>query len=148
MKQIALPNKELRLLSGQLQNFQSGYTVEQIRSLDKVVRVMEEAIKEYVDGIGNIVKGPIAFSTPEEKAKLEKEQDEQLMEYIKTEGNKVVSISLEDTDLDFVKSVWAKMGALSGAKEAREAIIKIDDAIKEAKEPVFTDGKVESKLPN
>ena len=144
MKAIALANKELRLLSGQLQNFQSGYTVEQIRSLDKVVRVMEEAVKKYVEGIDVIVKGPIAFSTPEEKQKLEQEKDEQLMEYIKTEGNKVVSISLEDTDLDFVKSVWVKMGSLSGMKEAREAIIKIDDAIKEAKEPVFT----KEKLPN
>jgi len=147
MRNISLPNKELRLLSGQLQNFQSGYTVEQIRSLDKVVRVMEEAIKDYVQGVTDIMNEPIAFSTQEEREKLEKERDDKLMEYIKTVGNKVVSVSLEDTDLDFVKLVWAKMGNLSGMKEAREAIIKIDDAIKESKEPVFTDGKVE-KLPN
>lgn len=148
MKNISLPTKELRLLSGQLQNFQSGYTVEQIRSLDKVVRVMEEAVKGYVDGLSDIVKGPIAFSTQEEREKLEKERDERLMEYIQTEGNKVVSVSLEDTDMDFVKSVWAKMGSLSGAKEAREAIIKIDDAIKNSEEPVFTNGVVDHKLPN
>lgn len=148
MKAIALANKELRLLSGQLQNFQAGYTVEQIRSLDKVVRVMEEAVKDYVQGIDDIIKAPIAFSTPQEKEKLEKEKDDSLMEYVKTVGNKVVSVSLEDTDLDFVKSVWAKMGSLSGMKEAREAIIKIDDAITNSKEPVFTNGKVEEKLPN
>jgi hypothetical protein len=147
MKNISLPNKELRLLSGQLQNFQSGYTVEQIRSLDKVVTVMETAIKDYVGGMTEIINAPIAFSTQEEKANLEQEKDAKIMNYIQTEGNKIASISLEDSDLDFVKSVWAKMGNISGAKEAREAIIKIDDAIKNSQAPVFTNHE-DKKLIN
>lgn len=148
MKAIALPNKELRLLSGQLQNFNQGYTVAQIRSLDKVVRAMEEILKPFTDEIENIVKGPMAFSTQEEREKLEKERDERLQKYVETEGNKIVSVSFEDQDFTFVKEVWSRMGSLNGQKEARETILKIDDAITKATEPVFTKNNVDEKLPN
>ena len=148
MKNISLPNKELRLLSGQLQNFNQGYTVPQIRSLDNVIKVLEQTIKPFTDEIENIVKGPIAFSTQEEREKLEKERDERLQKYVETEGNKIVSVNFEDVDFEFIKQVWSKMGSLSGQKEARETILKIDDAITKATEPVFTKNNVEEKLPN
>ena len=143
MKNISLPNIELRILSGQLQNYQAGYTVAQIRLLDKVVRKMEDQLEPFIKGLNDITKGPIAFSTQEEREKLEKEQNDKLVKFGEEEGKKVISVSFEDTEFDFIKQVWARMGSLSGMKEARETIIKIDDAIESTKEPVF-----DKKLPN
>ena len=143
MKAIALTNIDLRILSGQLQNYQAGYTVAQIRLLDKVVGKMEEQLEPFVKGLKDITSGPIAFSTQEEREKLEKEQDDRVQEYAKAEGQKIQSVSFEDSEFEFIKQVWLRMGSLSGMKEARETIMKIDDAIEAATEPVF-----DKKLPN
>ncbi len=140
MRNIILPNKELRLLSAQLQNFNQGYTVEQIRSLDRVVRTMETTLKPFADGLDKLSR--ILVSQLSEKAKQEGEakKQEKIVKYFDTEGNKTANCSLEDIDFEFVKAVWSRMSTFSGAKEAREAILKIDDAIRSAEEPVFKKG--------
>jgi Tfp pilus assembly PilM family ATPase len=125
MKNISLPNKELRLLSLQLQNFQSGYTVDQIRSLDKAISAIDKVIQP--------------FNTKLKELSLkEKKDDTELNDYIETEGSKIVTCSFEDTDFEFVKLVWNKMSGLSGNDVARKAILIIDDAIKAVVEPTFT----------
>jgi len=147
MKNIILPNKELRLLSGQLQNFNAGFTVQQIRSLDRVVRVMETILQPFTEGINKILSGtePISeTATEKEKAEIEAKKAKELEDYLKTKGEEKVTCPIEDTGFEFIKMVWSKMSSLSGLKEARETIIKIDDAIQGANTPVFDNG--ETKL--
>ncbi|MBZ5529725.1 MAG: hypothetical protein LAN71_17750 [Acidobacteriia bacterium] len=144
MKNIILPAKELRLLSSQLQNFNTGYTVPQIRSLDKVIRIMETTLEPFEEKLKKILT---KVSEGNEKERDIKKQQE-LEEFMKSEGEKAVSCSFEDVDFEFIKLVWEKMATLSGQKEAREAILKIDDAIQGAKEPIFTNGDEKKKLVN
>jgi len=144
MKNIILPNKELRLLSGQLQNFNAGYTVQQIRSLDKVVRIMETTLRPFNEGLDKIVNEVKAVVSPEDEKKIDEKRRLEAEDYLKTKGEEKVTCPIEDIDFEFIKMVWSKMSSLSGLKEARESIIKIDDAIQGATTPVFGNG--ETKL--
>lgn len=152
MKNIILPNKELHLLSGLLQRFNAGYTVEQIRSLDTVVRAVEMAIKPFVEGMKKIteINTESTKTDPQEKLQdsetLLKQKEEKFAKYMEKEGNEVSSIPLEDKEIDFVKTIWTKMSTLNGLPEAREAIIKIDDALNNASGNVFI--KPEKKILN
>ena len=132
MKNISLPNKELRLLSNQLQNFNVGYTVQQIRLLDKIIRSMEVILQPFNEGLTKILSIVVSQLNEKEKAEGEATKQQKLEEYLKTDGDKLVTVSLEDAEFDFVKLVWSKMATFSGSKEAREAVIKIDDAIESA----------------
>lgn len=126
MKQIAIPTKELRLLSLQLQNFNQGFTVDQIRSLDKSIATIDKVIQLFNTKLKELSDKP------------RKEGDnEELNSYFETEGNKVITCSFEDVDFEFVKAVWNKMSGLSGNDVARKAILIIDDAIKAVVEPTF-----------
>lgn len=130
MKIFTLPNRELRLLSGQLQNFKVGYTVEQIRLLDRVIKTINSSIKPFEDALTAKV------------SELEKEKDEEaknktLENFLDTEGVKEIVITFEDVDFDFIKLIWSNMANMSGGADARSAIIKIDDAIKNASDPTF-----------
>ena len=129
MKNISLPNKELRLLSGQLQNFQAGYTVEQIRLLDRVVSNMNLVLNPFIMGGNELAK----------KIK-EKNGEENMKKYMDEEGDKLVNMIFHDPDFEFLKLIWSKMSSLSGQPEARKSIIIIDDAIKAVTEPVFKEG--------
>ena len=144
MKNIILPAKELRLLTNQLENFNVGYTVPQIRSLNKVLIVMEENLKPFNEGLKKIQSVIVSQVNEKEKAEGEAKKQKEFEEFIRTEGEKKVTCALEDVDFEFVKLIWSKMSTFSGVKEAREAVLKIDDAILNASEPVFTNG--ESKL--
>ncbi len=145
MKNIILPNNELRLLSGQLQNFNTGYTVPQIRSLDKVIRVMETTLQPFTDGLEGLLKVVVPQGNDKDRIEAENKKQEEIESYLKRDGEKIVTCPIEDVDFEFIKMVWSKMATLSGTKEAREAIIKIDDAIQGAKEPVFSNGEVPLK---
>lgn len=126
MKQIAIPTKELRLLSLQLQNFNQGFTVDQIRSLDKSIATIDKVIQLFNTKLKELSDKP------------RKEGDnEELNSYFETEGNKVITCTFEDVDFEFVKAVWNKMSGLSGNDVARKAILIIDDAIKAVVEPTF-----------
>lgn len=138
MKNIILPAKELRLLANQLENFNVGYTVPQIRSLNKVLVVMEDSLKPFTDGLKKIQSVIVSQVNEKEKAEGEAKKQAEFNEFIKTEGEKKVTCALEDVDFEFVKLVWSKMSTFSGIKEAREAVLKIDDAIEGASEPVFS----------
>ncbi len=127
MKAIALPIKDLRLLSNQIQNFQGGYTVEQIRLLDKACSAMDVVLKDFNAGLKKVVDKP-------KKAGDVKE----IEDYVEKEGSKVVTCDFEDADFKFIESVWAKMAGFSGQDIARKAIISIDDAIKSASSPTFS----------
>jgi hypothetical protein len=146
MKNIIIPNKELRLLSNQLQTFNVGYTVNQIRSLDKVIRIMEEVNKSFTEGLEGIMNIPVS-TIPEKKKEDEEKKAKDLDSYITGEGAKKVTCSFEDSDYEFIKLVWSKIATFSGQKEARDAVLIIDDAINSANEPVFTNGK-EEKVSN
>lgn len=137
MKTIVLPNKELRLLSGQLQNFQAGFTVQQIRSLDRVIKVMEETLKPFTEGLNKILIIESSYKNEQEKIDNEAKKENALNLFINTEGEKKMTCSFIDEDFEFIKLVWSKMVSLRGTQEAREAIIKIDDALTGASEPVF-----------
>lgn len=125
MKQIALPIKELQLLSNQIQNFQGGYTVEQIRLLDKVCQSMDKVLS------------PFSSKLKELSQKGKEDDNAEFDEFIEKEGGKVSPCAFEDADFEFLKAVWSKMSGLSGASIARKAIITIDDAMKTASDPTF-----------
>lgn len=137
--QIALPTRDLRLLSIQLQKFDQGYTVAQIRSLDKVVTSMELLLKDYSDGLNKLLNEPIKGETEEEKQKSEMELRKKLEDFVEVEGNKKISLIIEDEDLNFVKVFWSRLANLKGDKEVRKAIISIDDSLNSATKSIFVD---------
>jgi hypothetical protein len=132
MRNVILPNRELRLLANQLQGFKAGYTVEQIRLLDRVMRIMEFNLKEFNDALK--IELAKEYKKPEEK-------DEALNKFMEDMGVKEATCSFEDGDFNFIKAVWGKMTGMSGNPEARAAILIIDNAIQNASEPVFTNGE-------
>jgi hypothetical protein len=136
MKNIIIPNKELRLLSNQLQGFNQGYSVIQIKSLDKVIQTMELSLADFNDGLKKILSIVVSQLNEKERQEGEAEKQKQLEEFLNTKGEELVTCSFEDSDLEFIKSIWTRIGTFSGSKEAREAIIKIDEALNT--EPVFT----------
>jgi hypothetical protein len=137
MKNISLPNKELRVLSAQLQNFNQGFTVTQIRSLDKVVRTMESVIQPFTEGLDKILHTVVSQINEAEKAEGEAKKNKDLEDFINTKGEEKVTCALEDSDFEFVKLIWSRMGSLRGDKDTRELVIKIDNAINGA-DGVFT----------
>lgn len=139
MMQIALTAKDLRLLSIQLQKFDQGYTVAQIRSLDKVVTSMETLLKDYSEGLNKLLNEPIKGDTEEEKQKIEMDLRKKLENFIETEGNKKISLMIEEEDFNFVKTFWSRLANLKGDKEVRKAIISIDDSLNSATKSVFVD---------
>ena len=102
---------------------------------------MEEALKPFNDGLKKIQSVIVSQVNEKEKAEGEAKKQKEFEEFIKVEGEKKVTCALEDVDFEFVKIVWSKMATFSGVKEAREAVLKIDDAIQGASEPVFTNGE-------
>jgi DNA-binding transcriptional MerR regulator len=139
MMQIAFTAKDLRLLSIQLQKFDQGYTVAQIRSLDKVVTSMELLLKDYSDGLNNLLNEKITGETDEEKQKSELELRKKLEDFVEVEGNKKISLMIEDEDLNFVRMFWSKLSNLNGNKDVRKAVISIDDALNNATKSIFVD---------
>jgi len=139
MKAIALPNKELRLLSLQLQSFNQGYTVEQIRLLDKIIRNVETILKPFNDSLEKINKMEIKEGTEVEKIESQRKKEHAFNELISNEGEKEVTISVEDQEFNFIQAVWNKTATFSGISEARGSIIKIDDVLNHPTEKVFTE---------
>lgn len=142
MRTIALPNKDLRLLSLQLQNYNQGFTVDQIKLLDKVVRNMEMVLKDFMDKFNKLAGIIVSNVNEDERTKEEFDKQQKINKYLNEEGNETATVSLEDNEFEFVKAVWAKIGTFSGIGEAREAILKIDEAINKSVEPIFTGKKV------
>lgn len=139
MQIASLPTRDLRLLSIQLQKFDQGYTVAQIRSLDKVVTSMELLLKDYSEGLNKLLNEKIKGETEEEKQKSETELRKKLEEFVEVEGNKKVSLMIEDEDFNFVKTFWSRLANLKGDKEVRKAILSIDDSLNSATKSVFVD---------
>jgi hypothetical protein len=137
MRNIIIPNKELRLLANQLQNFSAGYTVSQIRSLDKVIRIMNEKSEPFTEGLEKIVN-ITSDQSPEDKAKKQNEIDD----YLKKEGTKKITCAFDNEDFEFIKSTWLRIASFSGQEEARESILIIDEAINKSSEPVFNKDKL------
>jgi len=124
MMHIALPQKELRLLGFQIQKFEQGYTVEQIRILDKIVSNINKALEDFSVKIKDI--------------KENKEiTDEEVTKFFEEEGSKMADLALEDDEFQFVMLIWSRMNTLSGDELVRKSIIIIDDALKSATQPVF-----------
>ena len=129
MKQIVLPFKELRLLANQLQSFNQGYTVKEIRSLDNVSKVIENALKDFNKGLSAILISDASYKDEKEHETNEQAKQQRLQEFLETEGAKPATVTFDPEDLLFIKTIWGKMTNLSGIKEAREAVIKIDNAL-------------------
>ena len=126
MKNISLPNKDLRILSLQIQSFQQGYTVEQIRLLDSVISSINKVLEPFDTKINEFKAKP-----------KNEENDEELNKFFDIEGSKIVTCEFEDAHFDFIKKIWDSMGNLSGQEIARREIIVIDDALKAVSNPVF-----------
>lgn len=137
MRNLILPNKELRILSGQLQNFNQGYNVLQIRSLQRIVSNIEDKTKTFTDGLTKLFSMIVRNTSKEEHDEDEVIKQREISDYMETKGNELVTCSFQDEDFELIKTIWGRMGTLSGTKEAREAIIKIDDAIQGVTEPTF-----------
>lgn len=132
MKVITIPNRELRVLSNQLQNYKLGFTIAEIRTLDRVVRTMEDVLKPFEE----------KYATEKEKKyENNKEREAALNDFLNTVGKEEVACTLEEADFTFVKNLWLKMAGISGTAVIREAVIVIDDALNNAGEPVFTNNK-------
>lgn len=138
MKQIKLSKRALRILSLQLQQKGEGFTIKQIRQLDKVLDVVEPELKEYDEAIEKVlsesrekinkidkesVNYSILFKEVDREASKEVEKIDE--EY----GVAEVKLKLEDSDFDFLKEQWTPTKGLAGNKSTRKVIIAIDDAI-------------------
>jgi hypothetical protein len=129
MKQIVLPNREMRLLANNLQVYNKGYTIAEIRLLDKVILRFNTALKLYDD---NVVK--LENSLKEEKDNI---KIEEIKKNIEDEDIREITCVFEDPEFNFVKSIWGQMAGFRGTDDVRSLIIKIDNAIQAVSEPIF-----------
>ena len=100
---------------------------------------MELLLKDYSDGLNKLLNEKITGETDEEKQKSELELTKKLEDFVEVEGNKKISLMIEDEDLNFVKMFWSRLANLKGDKEVRKAIISIDDALNNATKSIFVD---------
>ncbi len=122
MKTITLSAQELRILTLQIQAKGDGYSIGQLRQLDKVLDVLEEPIESYNASVEILAK-----ENPEDlNQKLEN------LTVLPENQNKIVEI--EDSDFDFVKELWSQTQGFLGNSEARKVILAIDDALNGAKD--------------
>ena len=115
MKEIELTKRELRVLSLQLENKADGFTVKQLRQLDKVLGMFESYVKDYNDGLNDVSarfreKIRSLDSSNPNYSSLVQELNNQLVEEVNgfdlLVGRNEVLIEVEDTDFDFVKGLW------------------------------------------
>jgi len=139
MKQITLKKKDARVLTIQLENKQDGYSVADLRKLDKfILNVLEKATEDYDKKIEELNKEmqsklkelDTSDSNYQLKAnQLNVEQGVKLNKVNDTIGEEEVKVEFEGDSFDVIKTFWETMSNVRASKDARKTILRIDDAI-------------------
>ena len=116
MKTVRLTKQQARLLRMQIEGKESGYTIGDLRKVDKFLAAMDKLTADYDEKID-------AISNAEEVEAL----DDNL-------GSEEISFSVEDAWFDCVKSAWKSVKNWMGNKKARALILAIDDSLGNAEE--------------
>lgn len=135
MKTVILTRYQASLLSNQLERKVDGFTVKQLRQLNKILDKFEEPLKEYrkqVKEMSDNYQKKLASVEQEIRGAVVIEYNKLTDEWNKAEGIKEDSYEFEDGDFDFLKELWSKTNGFMGIKEARDVILKIDDALQGA----------------
>lgn len=122
MKTLSFSKKQLRILTLQLQQTGDGFTIPQLRSLDKVLTVMEKPIEDFNSKITDLLRTSTSENQEEVNSAMET--------LLSFHGSEEVNLELEDADFDFIKTQWSATKGFKGDKEVREIVIAIDDILK------------------
>lgn len=131
MQQISLSKASLRMLGQQLEMKADGYTRQQLRTLDKVMDVIDSTIGDYntsIDTLINQAKKNIA-ANPENANQINETLNAELNKLYETVGKEGVSPMFEDAQFTFIKEVFDLIEGFLGNKEVRKTVFEIEDAL-------------------
>lgn len=138
MKQITLSKASTRNLSQQLDGKADGFTVKQLRMLDRIQTTIEDAIGDYNKPIDDLVKAAqkdlANDPSPEHTQEVNTKLNTALDEYTEKYGAEKVNLLFEDEQFSFIKDIWDAASGFRGNLAARKILLEIDDSLEQAQE--------------
>lgn len=117
MKKTKLKKMCAHALSAALNNFGEGLNIGQLRTLDKVLNILEASLEEYRARLKEILK-------------LESNKQLEAVEELNNHlGQQEDELEFSDEQVDLVKELWGKQKNFMAHKDARKIILEIADAI-------------------
>lgn len=151
MKQINLSKAEGRILSQQITAKTEGFTIKQLRLLDKIDLVFDSQLTDYNKPIDDMIekaKEEIKENPDDKNVQLVNATlNENLDAYTETEGIKSVTFLFEDEQFNFIKEIWEASGGFKGDKKIRKYTLSIDDAIQAVIDVPTTEAKKNETPP-
>lgn len=137
MQQISLSKAALRMLGQQLELKSDGYTRQQLRTLDKVLDIIDGEISIYNTSIDALIEqGKKDFLVnPEAVNEINTTVNTEIEKLTETVGKETVSLTFEDAQFTFIKEVFDTIGGFLGNKDVRKTVFEIEDAISNVKTP-------------
>ncbi len=147
MKQFTITKAALRVFSLQLQAKGDGFNLKQLRTLDKIVTIMDAIIGEYDKKIDDRIEQAKLdlVKDPKEVESINRQLNEDLDKITNFEGRESVDVNFEDEQYNFAKEIWDNMGGYKGNNVSRKLILEADDAINTVVDPAKKNDSEETK---
>src|SRR5258708_8207091 len=147
MKQFTITKAALRVFSLQLQAKGDGFNLKQLRTLDKIVTIMDAIIGEYDKKIDDRIEQAKLdlVKDPKEVESINRQLNEDLDKITNFEDRERVDVNFEDEQYNFAKEIWDNMGGYKGNNVSRKLILEADDAINTVVDPAKKNDSEETK---
>jgi len=138
MTEFSLTKAAARVLYIDLETKGDGFSIKQLRLLDKTLTSFDSFIGEYNKKIeGKIEEAKEAIKKDPTKENIELvnfQLNNDLDKITKTEGKQLVTLQLEDEQFKFAKEIIENMQGFKGDKASRDILLEIGNAFDDAKE--------------
>lgn len=136
MKQITLSINALNNLKSNLEGKGDGFTIKQLRLLDKIITAIEPFVADYASKIDARVK-QAQDSAAENATEFQVQQINTLLNkdldaLVAGEGAAQVTVSFEDDWFALIKEIWDNSQGFRGNDAARKVLLDIDTALENA----------------
>lgn len=152
MTEFSLSKAATRVMYVQLENKGEGFSIKQLRLLDKTLTSLDVFIGEYNQSIQdkiNIAKEEIKADPSQENVDaVNTKLNLDLDEITDTIGKQLVHIQIEDEQFKFIKETMENMQGFKGTKIVRDLVLELDTALDSAKEIDQTAKKNEAEQEN
>lgn len=136
MKQFILSKAAARVIYIQLEGKGEGYTIKQIRLLDKIMIPFETVLTGYNSKIDTRIEQAKEElrQNPDDQEIINESMNNDLDSITENEGKELITINLEDEQFIFIKEIWDAISGFRGGKDVRRLVLEVDDSLNHATE--------------